>query len=223
MKINVTGSHGFIGSRLLPKLISDKRITGLSLWDLEIGRPLSEWHIDGCDIVVHLAALADIRGPYTYEDFYVTNVAESRRIFNSGRRVVYASSSAMYNKDCNYGISKALMEKAANPDSIGLRFTTVYGPGQRDTMLHSRLESGNIKYATNHIRDFIHVDDVCDIIIKCIFSDITGAMDVGTGIGQKVSDIVKEAGYDVPIVDGEPGESQDNTADITRLKELGWL
>ena len=58
------------------------------------------------------------------------------------------------------------MEAFAYPGQIGMRFTTVYGPGSRPRMLISRLKEGNIDYMTNHTRDFIHVYDVCKAIIK---------------------------------------------------------
>ena len=46
--------------------------------------------------------------------------------------------------------------------------------------------------------------------------------EVGTGQGYKVSDIVKHAGYDVPIQEGQDAEADDNTADNTELRKLGW-
>ena len=46
--------------------------------------------------------------------------------------------------------------------------------------------------------------------------------EVGTGQGYKVSDIVKHAGYDVPTQEGQDAEADDNTADNTELKKLGW-
>ena len=31
------------------------------------------------------------------------------------------------------------------------------------------------------------------------------------------------AGYNLPVKDGEACEAEDNTADITEMKKLGWL
>jgi hypothetical protein len=46
--------------------------------------------------------------------------------------------------------------------------------------------------------------------------------DIGTGEGNVVSSLAKMAGYDVPLKDGDECEADDNTADITDIKALGW-
>ena len=93
-------------------------------------------------------------------------------------------------------------------------------------MLIGRLTTGDIKYLTNHVRDFVHVSDVVNAIVLLMSKDIRllkPAYDIGTGEGNVVADLGVIAGYaDLPVNDGDPCEAQDNTADITDIKELGW-
>ena len=92
-------------------------------------------------------------------------------------------------------------------------------------MLMSRIRNGTVKFATEHVRDLIYVEDVVSAIMIFVENgtkDKNATYEVGTGQGYKVSDIVKHAGYDVPIQEGQDAEADDNTADNKELKKLGW-
>jgi len=90
----------------------------------------------------------------------------------------------------------------------------------------SRLKSGNIEYVTNHIRDFIHVSDVVDVITYLMKDmrksghPMTGAYDVGTGVGNKVFELSQLAGYGLPIRNGEACEAPENVADLKPIQTL---
>ena len=76
---------------------------------------------------------------------------------------MYASSSCIHNWWLSpYGTSKKVNEETAFDKQVGLRFTTVYGDGARESMLIGKLLDGSIGYLTRHVRDFIHVDDVVE-------------------------------------------------------------
>ena len=54
-------------------------------------------------------------------------------------------------------------------------------------------------------------------------SALNPAYDIGTGKGNVVMDLGILAGWEgIEIRDGDPCEAQDNTADITDMKALGW-
>ena len=108
----------------------------------------------------------------------------------------------------------------------------MYGDGARDSMFIGKLMRGELKYATNHVRDFIHVDDVIhaiDLIMLRITDPhlfegipLRAAYDIGCGVGNTVSEVAR---IRMPGVDHKPGdacEAQDNTADITYIQELGF-
>jgi len=230
MKIVITGSRGFIGSHLKNHYENKHQIVE---WDRSIKKNIEDFSLSsGVGAVVHLAALADVRRSIAEPDLYwQNNVINTKRIQDMcamhNVKLLYASSSCIHNWSLSpYGTSKKVNEATAHPGQVGLRFTTVYGDGARDTMFMGRLLSGDLQYSTNHIRDFIHVSDVVSAIDSIIFSEHEpkhGAYDIGTGNGNPVSALAKLAGYDIPVKDGDPCEAQDNTADITPMQEeFGW-
>ena len=67
------------------------------------------------------------------------------------------------------------MEQIAPPNSVGMRFTTVYGPGARETMLIPRILRNDVPYINvNHKRDFIHVDEVISAILLLLHNSYKG-------------------------------------------------
>ena len=231
MNVAITGSRGFIGGHLKSRLMNDGH--KIVEWDLKQNPPkcIKDFEINEIDYVIHLAAYADVRAslkdPQKYWDNNVVNTTKIQKICGYNNiPLLYASSSCIHNWWLSpYGISKKVNEETAQFGQVGLRFTTVYGRGARDSMLIGRLIDGNVKYLTTHIRDFIHVDDVVEAIVLLMSKDIRKlkpAYDIGTGVGNKVSDLGALANLDVPITDGDECEAKDNTADITDMKELGW-
>lgn len=230
MRVAITGSHGFIGGHLKERLIKEGH--DIVEWDTRVDKPIEFFETDGVDYVIHLAAYADVRASIEKPDLYwENNVTTTTRIQRMCHKenipLLYASSSCIHNWWLSpYGVSKKVNEETAYDGQVGLRFTTVYGEGARDTMLIGRLISGNIEYLTNHVRDFVHVKDVVNAICLLMSYDIgelKPAYDIGTGHGVLVSDLGKIAGFDdLPIKAGDICEAMDNTADISDMKKLGW-
>ena len=90
-------------------------------------------------------------------------------------------------------------------------------------MLYRMLQENTAKYITRHRRDYIHVKDVARAICYLIPSTFIGHLDIGTGESISVLDLAKKMGRDLPIKEDTPGEPQRLCADITALRELGWL
>ena len=232
MKVAITGSRGFIGSHLKTRLEKDGH--EVIEWDLRQEPPqcIKDFDPQDCNYVVHLAAYADVRKSLQEPDLYwknnVKNTTRIQKICHYNNiPLLYASSSCIHNWWLSpYGTSKKVNEETAFDKQVGLRFTTVYGDGARDTMLIGKLIDGTIGYLTRHVRDFVHVSDVVDAIVLLMSKDIgmlKPAYDIGTGIGNVVMDLGILAGWEgIEIRDGDPCEAQDNTADITEMKALGW-
>ena len=225
MNILLTGHKGFIGSNLLPRL-KDHQVTTIDLLD---GEDLRNCDLpENIDCLIHLAGRSGVRDSIKNPDAYFqNNILASLRIFEKYKnaRVIYASSSTAAEPDRNpYAYSKMTMEKLAPTNSVGLRFTTVYGPNAREHMFIPKLLTRNLKYInTNHTRDFIHVDDICDAILKVLNSDVIGVMDVGTGDSNSLVDIVNHVGLkNVEHRVGDENERLDNKADIKSLMSIGW-
>lgn len=231
MKIVITGSRGFIGSHLKDHL--EQKGHTIIEYDRKLEKNIEDFTLpSGVGAVVHLAALADVRRSIREPDLYwENNVINTKRIQDMcavhNVKLLYASSSCIHNWSLSpYGTSKKVNEATAHPGQVGLRFTTVYGDGARDTMFMGRLLSGDLQYSTNHVRDFIHVSDVVSAIDSIIFSEHEpqhGAYDIGTGNGNTVSALAELAGYNIPVKDGDDCEAADNTANVKPMeKEFGW-
>lgn len=226
MNILLTGHKGFIGNRLLQYLQSkDHTIVTID--------KLTGHDIISCDFphnietVIHLAGLSGVRDSLNNPtDYWKTNVIGSQRIFDfyKSKRVIYASSSTAYEPWRNpYAMSKYSMEQLEHSNSIGMRFTTVYGPGARETMLIPKILKNDIEYLNvNHTRDFIHVDDVISAIYTVLHNDVKGVIDVGTSISNKLIDIADYFKIDYENRIADETERLNNTANTKILNSLGW-
>ena len=174
MKILVTGGCGFIGSHVVDALMVAGH-TPVVLDDLSTGKrsnvsdavqviegsiedsaPVSR-AIDGCDAVVHLAAVASVQKcNEAWAASHAVNVTGTVKILEAARDagripVVYASSAAIYGDNTNtpltereagapltaYGVDKYASELHAgvagrihSVPTFGLRFFNVFGPRQ---------------------------------------------------------------------------------------------
>ena len=226
MNILLTGHKGFIGNRLLTYLqekdhtiIAVDKLTGHDIMSCDFPHNI--------ETVIHLAGLSGVRDSLDRPtEYWKTNVIGSQRIFDfyKTKRVIYASSSTAYEPWQNpYAMSKYAMEQLEHPDSLGMRFTTVYGPGARESMLIPKILRNDIQYLNvNHTRDFIHVDDVISAIDTVLHNNVRGVIDVGTCISNKLIDIADYFKIDYESRIADETERLDNTANTEILNSLGW-
>ena len=226
MKIVITGSKGFVGSHLVNSLSNHQIIE----WDIKINKDIKNFDLESnVDFVIHLAALTDVRESIKKpQDYWKTNVEYSKKIFDMCKNIpiVYASTSCVREWWLSpYGTTKKVMEEFAHEGHIGLRFTNIYGENAPDFMLTSRIKNGNVEYKTNHIRDFIHISDVLDVIklfLKIGTLDKNRTYDVGSGKGVRIDELVERNGFDVPYKEGDKCEMMNNTANISDILDVGW-
>ena len=110
---------------------------------------------------------------------------------------------------------------------VGLRFTTVYGDGARDSMLIGKLIDGTIGYLTRHVRDFVHVSDIARANYLACTMPLDGyngeVLNVGTGSAYSVQQIADAVSDNQTYIPKRDGEMETTFADITRIgKVLGW-
>jgi len=231
MDILLTGCDGFIGKHLNTYLSTKHKIIGL---DVKSGNNLLVCDLNyNVDLVIHLAACSGIKDSLDNPtDYWKNNVIASKRLFDhfKNTKILYASSSTVYEPFRNpYALSKYAMEQIAPNNSLGMRFTTAYGPGARESMLIPRILRNDLEYInTNHSRDFIHVNDIVSAIDVLIDSHINtpyrynGVIDVGTGITNTLTSIIDHFKLNVKRLEGDEHERLDNKADINILNDLGW-
>lgn len=193
----ITGATGFVGRRLLEKLIS-KRLKVRCLVrdkkkidknnDLEIvqGDILYKNALYNAtqkvDTVIHLATIIKSSDP---EEFTNVNAQGTRNLVeacikNEVKKIIYVSSlDAVLNETNTYGKTKKIGEdiiKESGIDYIILRPSLIYGKGSKAVMKLSELikkyplipvvGDGEGKFQP------VYVDDVCDVILNAIESDV---------------------------------------------------
>lgn len=173
-------------------------------------------HVDKCDVIFHLGIPSSspmyrinpmLVGSAVNDAIGVLEFAAS-----VGAKVVFASSSSLYNRMplpndermkveitdyyietrfCIERISK-LYSELRNVDVVGLRFFSVYGPGEWSKGVYANIVSQFLWYMKDHqtpviygdgnqSRDFTFVDDVVDACILAMKFDGSGIFNVGTG------------------------------------------
>ncbi|MGI8411176.1 MAG: NAD-dependent epimerase/dehydratase family protein [Solirubrobacteraceae bacterium] len=219
---------------------------------------------DGMDGVFHLAAQPGVRASWGRElEIYLRdNVFVSHRVFQAAAarsiRVVYASSSSIYGDAESYptheqieprpispyGITKLACEhlarsfaKAEGLDAVGLRYFTVFGPGQRPDMAFTRLIATAIDAGTFELfgdgdqsRDFTYVSDAVAATIGSMERGTTGAVyNVGGGAETTVNEVIGmlEDLIGLPLVVQRgarvAGDVRRTASDTARISnDLGW-
>ena len=231
MKILLTGSEGFIGQHLQSFLKDRHQLICL---DKLTGNDLVTCNLDyDVDLVIHLAGLSGVRDSLDNPtEYWTNNVVGSYRIFkqfDKGPKILYASSSTAKEPWRNpYAMSKIYMEQIAPHNALGMRFTTVYGPGAREQMLIPKILKNDVDYINiDHSRDFIHIDDILTAVGFLIVNKPPKKLkvvDVGTGISNKLIDIFDH--INMTIKDKRMGtiyERKDNIAKIGTLSKMGWI
>ena len=228
MKILLTGSEGFIGQNL-QTFLKDKH--QLICIDKKTGNDLLTCDLNyEVDIVIHLAGLSGVRDSLDSPvDYWINNVVASHRLFKQFKntRILYASSSTAREPWRNpYAMSKFYMEHIAPANTMGMRFTTVYGPGAREEMFIPKLLKKEVNYInSDHKRDFIHVSDILTAISILMTNKIKKrkVIDIGTGVSHSLIDILNHLNISVDEKRiGTMFERKDNQAQIGALIELGW-
>ena len=225
MNILLTGSDGFIGRHLNNFLKPNHKVICI---DKETGNDLLSCDLKySVDLVIHLAGLSGVRDSLDRsEEYWIQNVIAGQRLFDffKDTRILYASSSTAHEPWKNpYAMSKYGLERIAPANSMGMRFTTVYGPNARESMLIPRILRNDVPYInTNHSRDFIHVNDLVRAIDTLIKSDFKGITDIGSGVTNNLVELVDYFGIDCERAVGEENERLDNLADNTILNKIGW-
>jgi UDP-glucose 4-epimerase len=146
-----------------------------------------------------------------------------------------------------YGASKLAAEQALaiSPDvrGISLRMFSIYGPGQNLTDLRQgmvsiflgmalRGEPIEVRGPLDRVRDFVYVEDCVEAWLRALASrDVSGAFNVGTGVGTTIRGLLSEMLEQLEDVDHPVRELQTRTAgdqyalsaSTTRaLEVLGW-
>jgi UDP-glucose 4-epimerase len=137
-----------------------------------------------------------------------------------------------------YGVSKMSAEayccvyrKCYNLDATILRFSNVYGPWSeaKNSVVPKFIKQKCVNKPLTiygdgkQIRDYIYVDDIVKIIVKCS-SEVKGELfQIGTGIGTSTNDLASLISTNIEYLPGSQFEVKTNYTKIDKVeKMLGW-
>ncbi|HET9718896.1 MAG TPA: NAD-dependent epimerase/dehydratase family protein [Solirubrobacteraceae bacterium] len=242
-RVLVTGCAGFIGSRLVERLLYDgtsvvgvdsltdyysrdlkkanlrrfRDHPGFSFRRLDLSREPLDGLLTDVDVVYHLAGQPGVRASFGsgFTKYLRHNIEASQRLLEAAigqplEAFVYASSSSVYGdldsfptaEDAPrcprspYGMTKLAVEELAavylrnhGIPVIGLRYFTVYGPGQRPDMAFARFiaqmladQPLTVYGDGGQVRDFTYVDDAVRGTIAAAARGSAGAVyNIGGG------------------------------------------
>jgi UDP-glucose 4-epimerase len=254
VRVLVTGGSGFIGSHLLNRLKAEGTNT-LSVDIKNVKKPIDIRNPTQLnevvqsfdpDVIVHLAAIASIpRCEAHIWLAYTTNVLGTCNLVRlcSGRRLLFASSAAVYgyhyhgpiSEDAlpsptnHYGLTKLAgeMQVMRNVENFAIfRIFNVYGPNCHrsyvipDLISKIRMASNIVKVqgTGDEIRDFIYIDDLLDVLVYFMKNEIKGIFNIGTG--KPIT--IRQLAYIIATLLGKPWikfkfESQHRMGDIPVL------
>lgn len=215
MKILITGSEGFIGKHLVKQL---KDFYEVHQVDIKNTVPIDITHSINFDIefdaVVHLAALVNVNRSLDHPaKYFNVNVNGTLNLLENlnYKHFIFASSASAAGMTNPYGISKRMAEylvedhcQKNNKDYTIFRFSNVTGtdgfPPREDSLLAKLMQAekdGVFQiYGTDYntpdgtaIRDYTHVNEVCDAIAQALVQPSNSLESLGHGIGTSVKEI----------------------------------
>jgi len=225
----VTGAKGYIGSVLMNKL---PEANGIDIDDWDIRHP-TQWNAE-VTTVVHLAALVrvgeSVQIPQEYYDTNVTGTLNVIRAFPNAK-FIFASTGAAFNADSPYGHSKVMSEQiikdtCKNGYTI-FRFYNVGGgtptnpEGLPSSVERARKTGKFTIFGTDYdtkdgtcVRDYIHVEDITDAIIRAINEPaaMTDYEPLGSGNSYTVKEYLNAyqskygESFDIVYGDRRPGD-----------------
>ena len=209
------------------------------------------WRDDEYDVIFHMGALARIqpslKNPHKtiFNNFVSTlNILEYARQKNI--RFVYAGSSSVHHGlfESPYAWSKfsgedlcKLYSNVYDIDTAICRFYNVYGQHQIEEGTYATLlgifekqyregEPLTIVGTGEQRRDFTHVEDIVDGLIRCSKQPFKGEIfELGRGVNFSINEIADMFGKDYPkkYIEQRPGEYDVTLADYSKAKnKLGW-
>jgi UDP-glucuronate 4-epimerase len=290
-KALVTGCAGFIGSRLVERLLYDGTTVvgvdsftdyyaketkkanlrrfrdhpGFEFRRIDVSRDELDGLLANVEVVYHLAGQPGVRASFGrgFSKYMRHNIEATQRLLQAAvdqpmEAFVYASSSSVYGDDNTYptpedaprhpqspyGMTKVAVEELAGVylrnhgvPVVGLRYFTVFGPGQRPDMAFARFIN---QLLTGHqltvfgdgtqIRDFTYIDDVIRATIAAAARGRPGSIyNVGGGTPVQLREAygllaeIVDRPVDVLVLPPAPGDVLRTGADGTLAREeLGF-
>lgn len=215
--ILITGSNGFIGSRLTSYLLDDyldKKIN-LEFCDLQCGSDIINYKSKNkLDYIIHLAAqsgaIPSKNDPINDARQNILGTIKAVQLANQNNaKLIFTTSGASIDPESPYGLSKKTAEEYIRmmcDDYVIVRLSSVYGDKPRgvvDTFL--LLDVCRIFGDGSAERDFVHVDDIVHGLVKAMDWE-KGDYTMGSGKGTTIREIAEATGKPIEYKRARHGE-----------------
>lgn len=186
----ITGSKGFIGSRLKAKFPD---AIGLDIAD---GQNILTCDLPDTDIIYHFAAQSSVEESWKDPVHDCDNLKMVVRLVKRypNAKIVFAQSGSMMDVSSPYSFSKKVSGdylKKFHSNYVICVFPNVYGGGQRSVVdIFNGKDEVTIFGDGEQVRDFVHVDDIIEGLV--LAKDWwTGEYFMGSGKGTKINELAR--------------------------------
>lgn len=195
--IFITGCEGFIGEKLRSKLLpSREEVDGIDLKHGENILTAFLPHPKRVDTVFHLAAQTSVESSW-YDPLHdLDNIRMTARLVHEypNARIIYSNSAAALPPISSpYGFSKRASAdylKLFHKNYVICTFPNLFGGGKGVVDKFKKSEDVIIYGDGTHTRDYVHVDDIVDGLIKARQWPV-GEYQMGSGVATSVKDLAK--------------------------------
>jgi len=213
--------------------------------DIDIRESFTDW-VEKFDVIFHMAALARIQPSISNPSKTINNnfdgtlnVLEYARKNNTP--VIYAGSSSKHHGlyGSPYAWSKyggeelcKLYSEVYGLNTTICRFYNVYGSNHIRTgtyatvigIFENQYLNGNpltIVGDGSQRRDFTHIDDIIDGIVKCVDKDYTGEIfELGSGKNYSINEVADMFNCETTYITERPGEYDVTLCDYSKAENL---
>lgn len=247
MKILVTGSEGYIGSRLVRELAGHEVVR----FDAKLGQNIADPKdvsdaARGCDVIVHLAGIVGIAAcEKDQAQAGLVNVVGTRNVLQQGKKVIFSSVLAKYETDwvdertpvcpsSTYYKTKLQAEALVQTGHVVLRFGALYGVNpaamRDDLLIHSfckeAVETNGITlFQPDSMRPVTNLDDAV-AAIKFFLTDhhvgVFNAVTVNVSKRKIAANVSLVTRCRVQDIEGQDNEGRNYVADTSKLRALGF-
>jgi len=262
-RVAVAGAHGFIG-KAVSGLLDESGFTVVKIGSDSSHQLQKSNYWDDLDVdsVVWLASritpsIAESNPEVVDRELnefagflQACEESVSKIVFASSGGTAYSGDDAPFHEDSEaygvnaYGRAKISMEKMlfeADVQSVSLRVSNAYGPGQRidrgqgviASWMHSIISTNSINVygSTDAIRDFVYIDDLAFAVKTAVrTSDCSQVINIGSGSGTSLSQVIEllrsvtDRNFDLHLEESRGVDRPKFWLDTSRAtNELGWL